>query len=597
MQTFKIHNEFLLDGEPIQLISGAVHYFRIPPSQWEDSLYNLKALGANTVETYIPWNIHEPVEGKFDFNGIKNIEKFVQIAKQLDLLVILRPSVYICAEWEFGGLPAWLLKNKNIRLRSTDPIFMEKVYQYYSILLPKLVPMQITHGGPVIMMQVENEYGSYGMEKEYLRQTRDLMLQFGIDVPLFTSDGAWEEVLDAGTLIDEDVFVAGNFGSHSIENSNVLKKFMTEHGKVWPIMCMEYWDGWFNRWGEPIVKRNAEDLAYEVKKMLEVGSLNLYMFHGGTNFGFYNGCSARRNADLPQVTSYDYDALLTEWGEPTEKFYAVQRVIKEHFPTVWQAKPRGKTMVNLGKYPIQDSVSLLAVKDIMMESIESTYPLTMEEAGTGYGYQLYTVQVKNYCRENKLRVIEANDRIQIFVDGKYLATQYQETVGEELLVDGDREQSMIEIDVLVENIGRVNYGFKFNHPSQSKGIRGGIIHDIHFHQGYKQYPLVLDQQQLAKIDFTKKSNPKQPSFYRTRFVLEKVGDTFIDCSTYGKGVILVNGHHLGRYWHEGPILYLYCPGEFLNIGENEVIIFETEGIKIEELNFSSQPIYKIKKSK
>ena len=212
MQTFEIKEEFLVDGKPTKLISGAIHYFRMTPAQWEDSLYNLKALGANTIETYIPWNLHEPVEGVYDFEGMKDIVAFVSLAQELGLMVILRPSVYICAEWEFGGLPAWLLK-EHVRLRSTDPRFIAKVRTYFSVLLPKLVPLQVTHGGPVIMMQVENEYGSYGMEKEYLRQTKQVMEEFGIDVPLFTSDGAWEEVLDVGTLIEEDVFVTGNFGT------------------------------------------------------------------------------------------------------------------------------------------------------------------------------------------------------------------------------------------------------------------------------------------------------------------------------------------------------------------------------------------------
>lgn len=592
MQTFEIKEDFLLNGQSIKIISGAIHYFRMTENQWEDSLYNLKALGANTVETYIPWNIHEPQEGTFDFDGIKNIEKFVKIAQDLGLLVILRPSVYICAEWEFGGLPAWLLKEKQMRFRSTDPIFMEKVKNYFEVLLPKLVPLQVTHGGPVIMMQVENEYGSYGMEKEYLRQTKQLMIDGGIDIPLFTSDGSWEEVLDAGSLIEEDVFVAGNFGSRSLENSKVLADFMERHGKKWPIMCMEYWDGWFNRWGEPIVRREAEDLAQEVKEMLSIGSLNLYMFHGGTNFGFYNGCSARQNADLPQVTSYDYDALLTEWGQPTDKYYAVQKAIKECCPDVWQAEPRTKELISLGSFSIDQSVSLMNTKDHLTQSIKSMYPLTMEELGTGYGYVLYSMAFKNYFHESKLKVIEANDRVQVFVDGEHQATQYHETIGDEINFTGQEKQELTEIDVLVENLGRVNYGFKFNNPTQSKGIRGGVIHDIHFHQGYKQYPLTLDQKQLEAIDYTAGKNSKQPSFYQTMIQLDEIGDTFIDCSSFGKGIVCINGINLGRYWNRGPILYLYCPKEFLKIGSNEVVIFETEGVEIKQIQFSNQPIYK-----
>ncbi|WP_086445278.1 glycoside hydrolase family 35 protein [Candidatus Enterococcus lemimoniae] len=590
MQTFEIKEDFLLDGKPVKLISGAIHYFRMTPGQWEDSLYNLKALGANTVETYIPWNLHEHIEGTYDFEDLKDIEAFVKLAQEIGLLVILRPSVYICAEWEFGGLPAWLLREKGMRLRSTDPRFMEKVRQYFSVLIPKLIPLQLTQGGPVIMMQIENEYGSYGMEKDYLRQTKQLMEEFGVDVPLFTSDGAWDEVLDAGTLIEEDIFVTGNFGSHSKENAQVMQNFMKRHGKKWPIMCMEYWDGWFNRWNEPIIKRDGQELATEVKDMLEVGSLNLYMFHGGTNFGFYNGCSARGVLDLPQVTSYDYDALLTEWGEPTEKYFHVQKAIKEVCPEVWQAEPRKKELMNLGTYPIKESVSLFATKDQMIQAQQAMYPLSMEEAGEGYGYMLYSVELKNYFHENKLKIVEASDRVQVYVDGKYQTTQYQETVGEELAINGQPDKKEISLDVLVENLGRVNYGFKLNSPTQSKGIRGGIMQDIHFHQGYRHYPLTLSESQLQAIDYTAGSNPQQPSFYRIEVELDTLGDTFIDCSDYGKGVVLVNGVNLGRYWEVGPIRSLYCPKEFLKKGHNEVVIFETEGREIKELHFSEKAI-------
>ena len=589
MRTFEIKEDFLLDGKPIKLISGAIHYFRMTPAQWTDSLYNLKALGANTVETYIPWNLHEPREGVYDFEGMKDICAFVKQAQALGLMVILRPSVYICAEWEFGGLPAWLL-NEPMRLRSTDPRFMAKVRNYFQVLLPKLVPLQITHGGPVIMMQVENEYGSYGMEKAYLRQTKELMEEYGIDVPLFTSDGAWEEVLDAGTLIEDDVFVTGNFGSRSKENAAVMKEFMAKHGKNWPIMCMEYWDGWFNRWGEPIIKRAGQDLANEVKEMLAVGSLNLYMFHGGTNFGFYNGCSARGALDLPQVSSYDYDALLTEAGEPTDKYYQVQKAIKEACPEVWQAKPRTKQLAALGTFPIENSVSLLAIKDQLMAPQESMYPLTMEAASTGYGYLLYSVQLKNYHRENKLKVVEASDRLHIFTDGQLQAIQYQETLGEELLIQGAPDKETIELDVLVENLGRVNYGFKLNGPTQAKGIRGGIMQDIHFHQGYRHYPLTLSAEQLQAIDYQAGKNPTHPSFYQTTFTLTELGDTFIDCRGYGKGVVIVNGINLGRYWQRGPVHSLYCPKEFLKKGSNEVVVFETDGVEIKELVFCDQPV-------
>lgn len=592
MKTFEIKEEFILNGSPVKLISGAIHYFRMMPSQWEDSLYNLKALGANTVETYIPWNIHEPVEGQFDFENEKNIFKFIEKAEELGLLVILRPSAYICAEWEFGGMPAWLLNIPNIRLRSTDNRFMEKVENYFGHLLPKLAPYQVTEGGPVIMMQIENEYGSYGMEKEYLRQTKTIMQNCGIDVPLFTADGTWNEVLDSGSLIEDDIFVTGNFGSKSKENTDVLKAFMERHNKKWPLMCMEFWDGWFNRWGEDIVRRDAEDLAHDVKEMLEVGSLNLYMFHGGTNFGFNNGCSARGTTDLPQVTSYDYDALLTEEGQPTEKYFAVQRVIKEVCPDVWQAEPRRKTMKALGEYPAQNAVSLFNTLEAIAEPQSSAYPLRMEEAGSGYGYMLYKVNLTNYNRENRLRVIEASDRIHVYLNEEKIKTQTQHEIGEDILLEEIKGDDDLRIAILLENQGRVNYGHRLNAPTQSKGIRGGVMYDIHFHQGYEQFYLNLDAEQLERVDYSKESDFTAPSFYKFTPEISEVADTFIDCSKYGKGVVFVNGFNLGRYWERGPHSSLYCPKDVLKEGENEIIVFETEGVLIEELKFVAHPVYK-----
>lgn len=592
MHTFEVKDEFYLDGQPVKLISGAIHYFRMVPEQWQDSLYNLKALGANAVETYVPWNLHEPMEGRFDFSGRLDLLAFIKEVEALGLWVILRPAVYICAEWEFGGLPAWLLKTPGIRLRSTDFTFMEKVRNYYEKLIPMLLPMQVTAGGPVIMMQVENEYGSYGMEKEYLRQTAALMKELGVTVPLFTSDGGWQEVLAAGTLIEDDILVTGNFGSQAGQNVGEMKKFFAQHGKNWPIMCMEFWDGWFNRWGEPIVRRDAEDLAKDVKEMLQLGSINLYMFHGGTNFGFMNGCSARGTHDLPQVTSYDYDALLDEAGRPTTKYYAVQRVIKEVCPNVWQAEPRGKALRALGTFPVQESVSLFNTLGSMTERIESAYPLTMEQAGTGYGYLVYQATLPNYQHENKLKVVEASDRIQIFADGEKLATQYQEEIGTELILPEKAGRAPHLLTILVENVGRVNYGYKFNAPTQTKGIRGGVMQDIHFHQGFSQYPLDFSAKQVSQIDFTAKADATQPSLYRSRFTLtaEELGDTYLDCRSFGKGIAILNGQNLGRYWQEGPYFSLYCPKEFFREGENELVIFETEGVGIEEISFVDGPL-------
>lgn len=590
MPKFEIREEFYIDDNKFKILSGAVHYFRIHPSQWEDTLFNLKALGFNTVETYIPWNIHEPYEGKFDFEGIKDVEKFIQIAEKIGLYVILRPTPYICAEWEFGGLPAWLLKDKEIKLRSSDYNFIDKLSNYYKELIPRLVKYQVTKGGPVLMMQVENEYGSYGNEKEYLEVVASIMRENGVDVPLFTSDGTWIEALESGALIEDDIFVAGNFGSKSKENCDVLKDFIKQNGKEWPIMCMEYWDGWFNRWGEAIIHRDAIDLAEDVKEMLEIGSINLYMFRGGTNFEFMNGCSARGNNDLPQVTSYDYDAVLTEWGNPTDKYYELQKVVKSLYPNVEQLEPRIRRLKNLGNYKVDGYANLMSIVSEISEEKHTVYPKGMEDLDCNYGYMLYRSKIKNYYHDEKLKIIDASDRCHIYIDEKFKTNQYKEEIGTE--VEFSSKNQFIDIDILVENLGRVNYGHKLNSPTQRKGIKGGVMINNHFHSGWTQYPLSFSKEMISKIKFEENILDKveTPMFYHFTVELDDIYDTFIDCSKYGKGSVFVNSFNIGRYWSKGPIQYLYLPSGFLK-EKNEIIVFETENILIRELKFNEKPIF------
>ncbi|WP_303973942.1 beta-galactosidase family protein [Streptococcus merionis] len=588
MTRFEISDEFYLDGHPFKILSGAIHYFRVHPDDWYHSLYNLKALGFNTVETYVAWNLHEPRKGQFDFEGILDIERFLDTAKDLGLYAIVRPSPFICAEWEFGGLPAWLLTEK-MRIRSSDPSYLKHVADYYDILLPKLVKRQLDHGGNILMMQIENEYGSFGEEKEYLRALKALMKERGVSVPFFTSDGPWRATLRAGSLIEEGIFTTGNFGSKAIQNFKEMQAFFDEHGKKWPLMCMEFWDGWFNRWKEPIIRRDPEELAQAVRECISLGSINLYMFHGGTNFGFMNGCSARGVTDLPQVTSYDYDAPLDEQGNPTAKYFAIKKMLHTFYPDLKQQEPLIKESLSKEGIPLKDRVSLFATLDSLAEPIETVYPLTMEALGQATGYLLYRTQVENDRSEpERFRIIDGRDRAQFFINEKLVATQYQAEIGEDILYQ--LEDRLSQVDVLIENMGRVNYGHKLLAETQQKGLRQGVMADLHFLTGWRQYCLSLDN--TEKIDFSAGWKPNQSAFYRYEFELEELEDTYLDMAEFGKGVAFINGVNLGRFWNEGPILSLYLPKGFLKKGRNEIIVFETEGLAPEHINLVKQHHYK-----
>ncbi|MDO5407092.1 MAG: beta-galactosidase [Eubacteriales bacterium] len=587
MNRFEVKEDFLLNGEKIKLLSGAIHYFRIMPECWEDSLYNLKAMGFNTVETYIPWNIHEPEEGVFDFSGNKDVVSFVRLAESLGLMVILRPTPFICAEWEFGGLPAWLLRYRDIKVRTNTPLFLSKVDAYYKELFSRIGDLQITKGGPVIMMQVENEYGSFGNDKDYLRAIKGIMERYGAEVPLFTSDGSWDAALEAGTLVEDGVLATANFGSRSNENLDALEAFFRRKGVKMPLMCMEFWDGWFNRWKDAIITRDAEDLAMEVKELLPRAGINLYMFQGGTNFGCYNGCSARGERDLPQITSYNYDAVLTEWGQPTDKFYKIRQVIRELFPEIPTMEPRDRRRAALGNAKQTGKVSLFSCVDELAECQRSVTPMTMEEAGRGYGYMLYRTHAMGFNNRMKVKAIGTSDRAHFYLNGNLEGIQYQQEIGTEIempFVSGENR-----LELLVENMGRVNYGYKLQAPTQQKGIRTGVMVDIHFESNWEQYALPLDN--VEKVDFSGAWKKGDPAFYRYEFQADEPADTFLDCRSLGKGVAFINGFNLGRYWSEGPVVYLYIPAPLLKAGKNELIVFETDGKEAEELSLLDTPVY------
>ncbi|MBU5671331.1 glycoside hydrolase family 35 protein [Paenibacillus brevis] len=573
--SFTIEDQFYLDGKPLKIISGAIHYFRVVPEYWQDRLEKLQALGCNTVETYIPWNMHEPQEGEYCFSGMYDVRKFILTAQKLGLYVILRPSPYICAEWEFGGLPFWLLKDGDMKLRFNYPPYLAKIDRYYKRLFEEFNDLQIDQGGPIVMMQVENEYGSYANDKQYMHSLVDLMRKHGVTVPLVTSDGPWHDMLDNGSVQDAALPTI-NCGSDVKEHFVRLKQF---HGEDRPLMVMEFWIGWFDAWGdEQHHTREAQSAAAELDDILKEGSVNIYMFHGGTNFGFTSGANYYDKLS-PDTTSYDYDALLTEWGDFTPKYEAFRQVIARYTEV---PEVQFSTLINkkaYGEVAVQQKVSLFSIADKLAKVVESPYPLTMEALNQPTGYVLYQTNLGKQRRIEDFRLIQCADRAQVFINDKLMFTKYDQHMEDKELFDLPDPQN--ELKVLVENMGRINYSVKMN--TQHKGIKGGVIVNGAFQSGWRHYALPLDN--LEMVDFSKEYVSGTPAFYRFELEVDEAGDTFLDFTGWGKGVAWINGFNLGRYWEIGPQRRLYIPGPLLKTGANEVILFETEGKAGDSIRF------------
>jgi len=588
MGTFEIKDQFYVNGEPFQIISGSIHYFRVLPEYWEDRLKKLAAMGCNTVETYIPWNMHEPESGQFDFYGEKyhgmlDIAAFVKKAQKLGLWVILRPTPYICAEWEFGGLPYWLLK-EDMKLRTSDPKFMAYVERYYEKLMAVLAPLQIDRGGPVLMMQVENEYGSFGNDKDYLRAIRDIMRRNDITIPLFSSDGPQHNML-SNTAI-EGVFPTANFGSRAEEAFTLLKEY--NHGG--PLMCAEFWIGWFDAWGSQKHYGDAQVAAECLEYMLQHGNVNFYMFQGGTNFGFYNGANYY-DFLTPDVTSYDYDALLTEDGQITPKYRRFRDIICRYLPEEKKAALAdpdsfgGRDAKAYGEVKVCEKTGLFESLTELSKPVQTKTPLSMEQMGQDFGYTLYTSVLDTEKTPRSVRLFGANDRVIGYLDEQKLFTAFDR----ELLEKQSFEETACEgktLKLLTENMGRVNYGPMLN--TQKKGIDNCV----HINQTFSQHDWTawcLPLNNLENLSFEKDYTEGLPAFYRFTFEADEAKDTFLDFTGWGKGVVFVNGFNLGRFWEIGPQKRLYLPGALLHKGENEIILFETEGKAAESVFLTDEP--------
>lgn len=571
-------SEFKMDGKSFRIYSGSMHYFRIMPEYWEDRLKKLKAAGFNTVETYVCWNMHEPKKGEFDFTGRFDIRRFIKTAQEVGLYAIVRPGPYICAEWDFGGLPAWLLKDRNMRLRCAYPEYLQHVSDFYHRLFEEIGDLQQSEGGNIIAMQIENEYGSYGNDKEYLRYIEKLMLDCGTKVMLFTSDGDDNSMLSGGTL--PDVFKTLNFGSRASEIFNAMDRF---HENT-PKMCTEFWCGWFDHWGEEHHTRGSDSVAGEIKDFLDIdASFNFYMFHGGTNFGFTAGANCYEEYQ-PTVTSYDYCALLTEWGDYTPAYHAVRELLLKAQNLPETELPASPELQTIGKVELDESTSLMSNFDNLGERHRVPLPESMEYFGQNSGMIYYETKLEQIYDPRELRVANVHDIAYVYIDGEHKATidrrDENKVVGYDTFkFDGCTDGCTI--GVLVDAMGRVNYG---EHLYDRKGI-DAIRYGNQNLMGYDVVTLPLDNPE--KIDFSLEGG-KYPLFMRGHFKAQSQKDCFVHLDGFKKGCVYINGFNIGRYWEIGPQRALYIPGVLLK-DENEIIILELEGCEKAEVEITAEP--------
>lgn len=584
-------DHFVRDGKPWQIISGAIHYARVPREYWRDRLQKARAMGLNTVETYVFWNLHEPKPGVFDFSGQLDVAAFVRMAQQEGLNVILRPGPYVCAEWEAGGLPAWLFANPTLQVRTQDPKFLAAADRYLMRVGRELAPLQVSRGGPIIAVQIENEYGSFGHDKQYMEHIHQSLIPAGLgEALLYTSDGADELPNDALP----GILAVINFGPGEAQRE-FAKLAKIRPGQ--PRMTGEYWDGWFDAWGnKQHVHTNAEQQAKEIDWILSQGdSINLYMFHGGTTFGFMNGANWEDNPRghyAPQTTSYDYDAALDEAGRPTKKFYLLRDVIQKHTGLVPPPLPPELPLVAVPEFSLGESASLW---DNLPAPIAADAPKPMEAVGQAYGYILYRTQLTGPVKGD-LKLGDVRDFATVYVDQKimYLDPEHNGVADRRLKqtsVAIDVPAGSHTLDILVENTGRINFG------SHLPDGRAGIVDPVSLNgkqlSGWKIYPLPMespkDIHHWTKHDSAKPG--RGPWFHRGTFNLEKPADTYLDTSGLAKGFVWVNGHNLGRTWDIGPQKSLFVPGPWLRARTNEVVVFDYAELSDIKLRGLSEPLW------
>jgi beta-galactosidase GanA len=556
-------SEFLLDGNPLQIISGEMHPARIPAEYWHHRIQMAKAMGCNTIGAYIFWNFHEPQEGVYDFaSGNHNLAEFFKIVQEEDMWLLVRPGPYVCAEWELGGIPPYLLRIPDIKLRCMDPRYMAAAEKYIARLATELKPWLISNGGPILMLQIENEYGSYGNDRNYLMRLKEVWLQNGIDVPFFTGDGPTPHMLEAGTLPGCAVGLDPGSKPEDFELAAKMNPGV-------PVFSSETYPGWLTHWGENWARPDTSKLLKEVRFLMDNRkSFNLYVIHGGTNFGFTAGANSGGKGYEPDVTSYDYDAPVDEQGRPTAKYTALRKLIGSYLP-------KGKKLPEIPD-PIK-AVEILpiplniftSVWDNLPQPVNSVQPGPFESYSQDYGFILYKTELIGH-KSGILKVTDLHDYATIFVDGVYIGSLDRREGINTLEIPAGKTPNPV-LEILVEGMGRINFA---EHLIDRKGITERVTLNGMTLMNWKVYNLHMDDKYIYNLRSSARNPGKRGVFFKANFYIDDVGDTFFDISNLKKGILWVNGHNLGRYLDIGPQKRLYCPGIWLRKGGNEMVVFD-----------------------
>ncbi len=556
--------EFLLDGKPFQIISGEIHPARVPVEYWKHRIQMAKAMGCNTIAAYIFWNYHEVEQGVFDFQtGNHNIADFIKLVQNEGMFLILRPGPYVCAEWDFGGIPSYLLAIPDIKVRCMDPRYTAAAERYIKSLAIQVKDLQVTKGGPILMVQIENEYGSYGNDREYMKWLPAVWKKCCIEVPFYTSDGATPYMLEAGSLPDAAIGLdpgtnAKHFEQATLANPNV------------PSFCSELYPGWLTHWGEKWHRPDVGELKKDVKWLMDnKKSFNFYVIHGGTNFGYWAGANAFAHDQYqPDVTSYDYDAPINEMGQATPKYYEMRKILANYLPANQKLPyvPAPMPVIEIPEISLNETA---AVWDNLPEAINSPQPKPMEMFGQKGGFILYRTKLIGH-KKGKLRITELHDYATVFVDGKYVG-KLDRAKAENIIELPESKTENPQLDILVEGMGRLNFA---EYMIDRKGITDRVSLNGMTLMNWDIFTLPFDAEYLKTLNFSTTNSTHPGNFFKGEFELANLGDTYIDMTNWQKGVVWVNGHNLGRYWNIGPQFQLYCPAPWLKKGTNEIVIFD-----------------------